>query len=227
LGERLKGNLKMKPKKINVEAVKLQTTLSEVIPEVIDFLDNCNTLMTGVGKENEYLLDLCSVNSRACLDEEGDGKHAGCCCGYNPITSLGSEPSATGLVTIAGVSAKPNLWRTTGRRLTTASLNGSIDICGEAQKMSKDAVENYNAQIQDAQPDVLENNKKKLEAEYQAYFARCTDIKEGAKVKITNEPDPTTTKKPTVADLSIKLQPNYVQIAALVLTWMVTMRQWP
>merc|ERR1712129_491252 len=62
-GGRAQRQLNEEATLVETEANKLRETLDTVLPEITEFLDECNILMTGVGKKNESLLDLCSVNS--------------------------------------------------------------------------------------------------------------------------------------------------------------------
>ena len=52
--------------------------------------------MIALRRGREYLLDLCSQTSTACV-EDSLGRHAGCCCGYSPLIALGANtiPTAT------------------------------------------------------------------------------------------------------------------------------------
>ena len=62
-----------------------------------EFISNCNVLMTARGGSKEYLLDICSQQGDACI-QDAVGKHVGCCCAFTPIISPKFE--------IDGVSAE-------------------------------------------------------------------------------------------------------------------------
>lgn len=84
-------------------ARELKTKLDEVLPDVRDFLTNCNQLTTGVSGNKKYLLDFCSQGSTNCIEHE-EGEHVGCCCGYNPIVTLGTAGVAANTPSISGIS---------------------------------------------------------------------------------------------------------------------------
>eukprot|EP00932_Pfiesteria_piscicida_P006474 SRR837773.16416.p1 GENE.SRR837773.16416~~SRR837773.16416.p1 ORF type:complete len:212 (-),score=0.66 SRR837773.16416:177-812(-) len=67
----------------------LQDRLKSGIAKTRQLLQECSILALGQGPDDEYLLDICSQNSDACVDTK-DGVHVGCCCGFNPLMYLGA-----------------------------------------------------------------------------------------------------------------------------------------
>merc|ERR1711871_38025 len=107
--------------------------------------------MGGVGPSREYLLDLCSQTSMECIDTE-EGSHVGCCCGYNPIITLGTEGVAAGVPTIEGRRAEiftraPAPPAPTGAAPATPVISTAIDICAKAYMDAKSTVDAYHEDI--------------------------------------------------------------------------------
>jgi len=86
----VKRQLKEDALRVKDRATTLQTDLARVLPDVQAFLTECNIMTTGVGPSDEYLLDMCSQTSTQCVGAE-EGVHVGCCCGYNPVVTLGTS----------------------------------------------------------------------------------------------------------------------------------------
>jgi hypothetical protein len=150
-------------------AGELRTTLETVIPQLLSFLEECNILTTGTGPDSEYLLDLCSVTGTDCIDTE-HGQHAACCCGYNPVTTLGSANVAPGRPTISGNSAVTG--GTTGRRLQASN---AVDICAEAEQISRAEVLDHRRETSDA---LAQRQDCERRARYPAFYEQrgCDDV---------------------------------------------------
>mmetsp|Transcript_87925 Transcript_87925/g.179605 ORF Transcript_87925/g.179605 Transcript_87925/m.179605 type:complete len:829 (+) Transcript_87925:46-2532(+) len=131
---------------VELKGNALKTTLSESLGALDTLVTDCNKLFTGLGASNEYLLDICTQTSNACVDVDM-GRHVGCCCGYSPLIALGSATVPT--ATIDGISATrfssdaTGATRTAARRLATAPYS----VCGEAYTSSKPKVEEAHAKV--------------------------------------------------------------------------------
>merc|ERR1719355_282370 len=74
----------------------LEETIAQQLPNLNNFVRECNQVFLGTSPRQEYLLDICSVTSSECINEP-EGKHVGCCCGIIPaafafsIDGLASE----------------------------------------------------------------------------------------------------------------------------------------
>lgn len=75
---------------------KLQQVLTEQIDSFNFFISDCNTLLTGLGKQKEYLLDICAVENDQCINSD-PGRHAGCCCGINLVAAPDDITGVDGL----------------------------------------------------------------------------------------------------------------------------------
>eukprot|EP00435_Cladocopium_sp_Y103_P036524 s840_g9.t1 len=131
---------------VELKGNDLKTTLSESLGALDTLVTDCNKLFTGLGASNEYLLDICTQTSNACIDVDM-GRHVGCCCGYSPLIALGSAtvPTATidGILATRFSSDATGATRTAARRLATAPYS----VCGEAYNMAKPKVEEAHAQV--------------------------------------------------------------------------------
>lgn len=64
---------------VELKANALKTTLSESLGALDTLVTDCNKLFTGLGASNEYLLDICTQTSNACVDVDM-GRHVGSHC---------------------------------------------------------------------------------------------------------------------------------------------------
>ncbi|CAK9114439.1 Hypothetical protein SCF082_LOCUS53019 [Durusdinium trenchii] len=132
-------------KDVEAKGSDLQSTLSASLAALDTLVTDCNKLFTGVGASNEYLLDLCSQTSTACLDDDL-GRHAGCCCGYSPLIALGSN--TVPVATIDGLSNSRFTTDSSGRtRTAQRRLSTTYDVCGEAGRLAKPKVDEALAQV--------------------------------------------------------------------------------
>jgi len=144
-------------------ATELRQELAVAVPGLRNFLTNCNFLTTGVGPSQEYMLDMCSQTSMECIDSE-EGIHVGCCCGYNPIITLGTANVAAGTATIRGKDADIFARRAPTPAPTVAPtqaegdagvvreapvLSPIIDICAKAYTLAKPTIDRYYAEIEE------------------------------------------------------------------------------
>jgi hypothetical protein len=149
-------DVKITAEDVEAAALALTNNIKTVIPNLLDFMENCNMLMTGVGRENEYLLDMCAQDSKECL-EAAEASHVGCCCGYNPVVALGTSADS---ITIEGILAEKTKAeqsnadvtgtgriRVGNRRLSAMETKASVNICGQAAELSKAGVAEYKAEI--------------------------------------------------------------------------------
>lgn len=135
----------------------LQTTLSESLGALDTLVTDCNKLFTGVGSSNEYLLDICTQTSTACVETD-IGRHVGCCCGYSPLIALGRSTVPT--ATIDGLAASRFSSDTTGKTRTARRLaTAPYSVCGEAYKISKPKVDEAHQQVQElGQEDLIQQH---------------------------------------------------------------------
>jgi len=139
-------DVKNEAKKVTERGGNLLRELGEVLPEIEAFLNTCNDVVTGVGSRGEYLLDLCAQQGQYCI-EKTFSQHAGCCCGYNPISSLGMGSTIITKATIKGTRANP-AWEPRSaehRRLQEDSI--AYNICGEASKATKESISVYETKL--------------------------------------------------------------------------------
>jgi len=155
---------------------ELLKKLEKVMPELKTFLTTCNDVVTGVGSRGEYLLDMCPQQGKFCIDKD-HSQHAGCCCGYNPIATLGMGPSVSTTATIQGNTANPAWEPTSTNRLLQEKI--TYNICGEASKETKDNVKTYETKIKGVTngANLLAENQQKISQEYPAYKDRCAAMK--------------------------------------------------
>jgi len=198
-GSVAKRDLQADAAAVATAATALREELNVAIPGLRNFLDNCNFLTTGVGPSNEYLLDLCSQTSQECIDAE-EGTHAGCCCGYNPIITLGTPGVAAGTPTITGMDADifassapppppptpppPPPADGSAVALPTRAapvLSPIVDICAKAHSDSKAQIEVYRLDISlsteeggQNQPELYLEAEQSKRERYADYYDRCT-----------------------------------------------------
>jgi len=152
----------------------LRSTLRTVVPDIQAFLNECNMLTTGVGPNKEYLLDMCSQTSSECI-ESSYASHVGCCCGYNPVITLGTANAAANIPTIRGIKAETIARGAprarTGRRLQRAT---NIDICAEASRQSAAYIEEHRARVRElGHDDLITRQECERREKYPAFFERC------------------------------------------------------
>merc|ERR1712187_171476 len=139
-----------------------------------DLLNNCDRLFTGIGSDQEYLLDLCSQTSTTCIEKE-NARHAGCCCGYMPLLALGSQD--TPVHTIPGLSgslrdddAEIPRARVAARRLET--ITPVFHTCAQSEKDSQTEVKEAEANVKQLGYDyLLTDEKAALHAKYPDYYS--------------------------------------------------------
>jgi len=148
----------------------VQAALKEALPKLSFLVQNCSTLVTGVGPNREYLLDMCATSSgSACIDGEY-GRHLGCCCGYNPISAFGLSTARTS-VTIPGTGS--------GSQRRLSSAEASFNICVEGKKAAMQDISNLQAEVSNLG---AEASQRWLQAEeekrnrYSDYFDRCGQL---------------------------------------------------
>lgn len=168
-------SMKDDAKEVDVAAKRLFFTLKDVRPKLIAFHKECNVLMTGVGPRQEYLLDMCSQNSKQCIGAV-EGSHVGCCCGYNPITALGTDVKSN---TISGLSAdvfenRKEARVGESRRLSDDTASASINICGLASKLSNSKISEYKSEIEKVDTAIWSRQLQNKKAKYPTYYARCS-----------------------------------------------------
>jgi hypothetical protein len=66
---------------------KMLTEMDIQLPQLQNFVEQCNRDFIGVGRESEYLLDICSQKNNLCV-EEAAAQHVACCCGVNYVATL-------------------------------------------------------------------------------------------------------------------------------------------
>jgi hypothetical protein len=158
------------------EAVKqtgqiLEVTLQDAVAKVDHFIGECDGLFTGVGHNEEYLLDICSQVSTECL-ESTSARHMGCCCAYNPMASLGKENLSS--VTIPGVHSEFMGARRAGAAPRTLASTRVTDICAESWTKSQDAVAQFDERIRElGGEELLQWQKDALAQTYPQLF--CAD----------------------------------------------------
>lgn len=165
--------LKEDAEMVRLRARELQTKLAEVLPQMQSFLSECNFLTTGSGPSQEYLLDLCSQTSTQCIDGP-EGLHVGCCCGYNPVVTLGmagiapENPSIDGLQRPAFEGSRSR----TGRRLQVGAT--SVNICAEAAQASSDSVRTHRQEVKRlGQEHLTRDADADKMSRYPSYYDRC------------------------------------------------------
>lgn len=153
---------------------ELQAQLDVALPALEDLLTNCDRLFTGIGSEQEYLLDLCSQTSTMCIEKD-TGRHAGCCCGYMPLLALGFQNVP--VHTIPGLSgslredpgAEIPRARVAARRLKTSEP--VFHTCAESELLSKDQVDEAEANVKELGFDYLFTDVKVAKsAKYPEYY---------------------------------------------------------
>jgi len=176
----VKRQLKEDALRVKDRATTLQTDLARVLPDVQAFLTECNIMTTGVGPSDEYLLDMCSQTSTQCVGAE-EGVHVGCCCGYNPVVTLGTSGVARGTPTIAGIGDR-NARQTwagggysrTGRRLQDQA---SINICAEAGADSAARIEGHRDRVRElGREDLILRRECERRQRYQAFYEGCAEL---------------------------------------------------
>lgn len=153
---------------------ELQDELDKAIPALDDLLNKCDRLFTGIGSEQEYLLDLCSQTSTTCI-EKNTARHAGCCCGYMPLLALGSQN--TPVDTIPGLSgslldfdAETPRARVAARRLETSTL--VFHTCAESEKDSEIQVNEAEANVKELGYEyLLADAEAALKAKYPDHYS--------------------------------------------------------
>merc|ERR1712129_472756 len=113
------------------------------------------------------LLDMCSVDSTDCIEAD-EGNHVGCCCGYNPITSLGMRMDTTG-VSIEGI--KHARFGGTARVTRRLALIIGTNICGEAGILSRAKIAEYHKSVD---PTELYKSKAALKNLFPAFYNQCS-----------------------------------------------------
>jgi len=183
VNSRVKRRLKEDADTVKERATELQITLDAVLPDISAFLTTCNMMTTGVGSRDEYLLDMCSQTSRECIDG-AEGLHVGCCCGYNPVVTLGTSGVAANTATISGLEAASLAGGgRTGRRLQEQT---SMDICAEAvQTSGPDVAEHRTAILEMDRADLILRQECERRARYPAFYERCeaSDMCEGVEIR--------------------------------------------
>jgi len=169
-------DVKNEAKKVTERGGNLLRELGEVLPEIEAFLNTCNDVVTGVGSRGEYLLDLCAQQGQYCI-EKTFSQHAGCCCGYNPISSLGMGSTIITKATIKGTRANP-AWEPRSaehRRLQEDSI--AYNICGEASKATKESINVYETKLKNVSNGeaLLVASKQNIKEKYPAYGERCKE----------------------------------------------------
>jgi hypothetical protein len=145
----LKNTLHRDAETVRERTTDLNIALDDVIPQMEAFMSTCNMMTTGVGPSNEYLLDMCSQTSRECLDAE-EASHVGCCCGYNPVVTLGTSGiSAQQTINGLGAATFANAGEATrvGTRRLQQGASSAIDICAQAFATSGPEVQAHYAEI--------------------------------------------------------------------------------
>lgn len=166
-----------------VAAEHLQRTLTDTLPALESFLSQCNFLTTGIGREGDYLLNLCTKSGPECIDNVY-AQTNGCCCAYNPVVTIGltniNDHTISGLD--GGDSSTP------ARRLQAAH---TTDICAEAEAQSLDGMNQVRQEFRDLNQDNA-NQVNELDVffarrdrQYPEYLARCA----AAVLGITSTPN--------------------------------------
>jgi len=150
-------------------ANELMTILRSAIPAYKEFITgDCGNVFLGKGVQKEYLLDLCSQNSVACIEEKRSS-HAGCCCAYTPHMAVGKQNIES--ATIPGISTGTLVDSeafVASRRLAEATA--PFDICGEAHNVAINAILEAQKDIKLVQGDDLLNDRiAVLKASYPGY----------------------------------------------------------
>jgi len=129
-----RGNIQARELTDAVEAVKeaaaaLNASLRVLGEEAMEFIDECNTLVTGRDARGFYMLDICATHGEKCFDKHLS-THAVCCCGFMPLTQFGQQVDLT--QTIPGESGLD------GRRLDGRRLEGGFralpSVCQTAKE---------------------------------------------------------------------------------------------
>ena len=157
---------------VRVAASELKTELDNSLTDMEALMDNCMGFFTGVGEEQEYLLDLCSQTSTECMDVE-QGRHAACCCAYTPALALGKAALELTTHTIPGL-AGPGLRDSTGAaRVSARRLQaGTFDICGASAGAAKPHVDAVHERIRDlGQEAVIEEARRVFTERYPGFDA--------------------------------------------------------
>eukprot|EP00931_Biecheleriopsis_adriatica_P047007 TRINITY_DN27070_c0_g1_i1.p1 TRINITY_DN27070_c0_g1~~TRINITY_DN27070_c0_g1_i1.p1 ORF type:complete len:820 (-),score=157.20 TRINITY_DN27070_c0_g1_i1:87-2477(-) len=150
-------------------ADELTATLATALPAYQEFLTgDCGNVFLGKGRQDEYLLDLCSQNSIACIEEQRSA-HAGCCCAYTPHMAVGKKSLES--ATIPGISKGALLDSeafVAARRLAEASA--PFDVCGEAYNGAYTSILAAQKDIQNLQAsDLLDSRIDALRSTYPDY----------------------------------------------------------
>jgi len=150
-------------------AEKLSNTISSSMAEMINVLEQCNNLYTGMSERKEYLLDVCAQGGAECLNEKG-AKHVGCCCAVNPVSL---KPGAT-LRIQASDSASLSSYGS-GRRLDrqlTASTpgEGEVDICASSWTRARPKVLELLGGVDKSSGGPLKEYNDDLKNEYGEYY---------------------------------------------------------
>merc|ERR1712100_956935 len=86
---------------------------------------------------------MCSQTSQQCINE-AEASHVGCCCGYNPVVTLGTTSAAPGTGTINGLAGATfesgGEATRVGRRVQSQT---AFDICAEARRTSAGRIEEH------------------------------------------------------------------------------------
>jgi len=189
-GSGAKRTLQIDAGDVSLKATALREELAVAVDGLRTFLSDCNFLTTGVGPSQEYLLDLCSQTSMECI-ENAEGVHAGCCCGYNPIITLGTDGVAAGTATILGTGADifsqspapppPPPPPTGGEASPPVSqaapvLSSIIDICAKAYTDAKPRIDEYYADIDsEGQANLYLQAEEDKRERYTDYYGRCAE----------------------------------------------------
>lgn len=175
-GNSARSQLLRDAREVNETAFELRAELAQAIPGLESFLENCNFLTTGVGPSSEYMLDMCSQTSMECIESE-QGRHVGCCCGYNPIIKLGTEGVARDVPTILGRGAEifsQTPATASGGAPSPPAISAVIDICAKAYVDAKPTIDEYYADISNQNQEqlylVAEQQKRER---YTDYYERC------------------------------------------------------
>lgn len=173
--------------RLNTATTAVQDTGDELSSELVknlqgveDLVEHCSRLFTGVGSDQEYLLDLCSQTSTQCI-ESPTGRHAGCCCGYLPLLTLGL--STMPVHTIPGLS-NPKLGdSTSGKRVAArlrrmqAATDEAFHICAESSKLAKSAVQKSEEEVKNmGYENILVGAKAVKVAKYPEYYCQPKSV---------------------------------------------------
>lgn len=173
LGGTAASELQNAVSEVKLASEKVKDIMKDSTEKLKDFVANCGTLMTGRGPEQEYLLDLCSQDSTACIDH-AEASHVGCCCGYMPLLGLGTE---MGTNTIPGLGAEKftgHIKSRTGRR-AKSQIKGANEICAEAQVLASTSVSKLEKETDSLSPGLWTKMVELKRAKYTDYFGRCDE----------------------------------------------------